>query len=198
MAGAMRSGPQGGEQWRDWIYRQVVEAQTALIVVSPQALGKPWLLWEAGACWGAGLARHHVASGEVAAAPGLHQVVSIAYGLSDQECPDPLRGNQIVAGVDEDRMRALFKRVLRAHGIVGDELVDAVERMAKVMPAYLERVREALLEAPSLVNEANVQDWLLRLDALAAEKRFSDLPAFERWRQGAAAETYSMARYGKK
>jgi hypothetical protein len=42
------AGPQGGEQWRDWIYHQVVEARTALIVVTPHALGKPWLLWRQG------------------------------------------------------------------------------------------------------------------------------------------------------
>lgn len=170
------SGPQGGEQWRDWIYRQVVEAQTALIVVSPQALGKPWLLWEAGACWGAELARRSAAE-----PPRSHQVVSIAYGLSDQECPDPLRGNQIVAGLDEDRMSALFERVLRAHGVVGDELVGAFKRMPKVLAGYLSQAREALLQAPSVVNEPNVQDWVVRLEALAQDGRWADLPAFERW-----------------
>lgn len=56
------AGPQGGEKWREWIYRQVVEARTALIVVTPHAIGEPWLLWEAGACWGAALARKERAS----------------------------------------------------------------------------------------------------------------------------------------
>src|SRR5262249_25454497 len=27
-----KAGPQGGEKWREWIYRQAVEARTALIV----------------------------------------------------------------------------------------------------------------------------------------------------------------------
>lgn len=171
-----QSGPQGGELWRDWIWRQVVEAQTALIIVSPQALGKPWLLWEAGACWGAELARRSASP-----TPGAHQVVSIAYGLTEQECPDPLRGNQIVAGLDEDRIGALFERVLRAHGILGDDLVGAVRRMPKVLSTYLGQARGALLQAPSVVNEPNVQDWLVRLDTLAREGRWADLSAFERW-----------------
>src|SRR5262245_61910311 len=68
------AGPQGGEQWRDWIYRQVVEARTALIVVTPHALGKPWLLWEAGACWGAALAQQ--------AARGAHPVGAGASGVN--------------------------------------------------------------------------------------------------------------------
>jgi len=51
------AGPQGGEKWREWIHRQVVDARTALVVVTPHALAKPWLLWEAGACVGAALAQ---------------------------------------------------------------------------------------------------------------------------------------------
>lgn len=95
--------------------------------------------------------------------------------------PDPLRGSQIVAGLDEDRISTLFERVLRAHGIVGDELVGAVRRMPKILSAYLAQARGALLQAPSVVNEPNVQDWLVRLDALAREGRWADLSAFERW-----------------
>src|SRR5688500_10554447 len=74
------AGPQGGEKWRDWIYRQVVEFGTALIVVTPNALGKPWLLWEAGACFGAALARRASAAAE----PG------------GQKEPDPRTGQLIV------------------------------------------------------------------------------------------------------
>jgi tetratricopeptide (TPR) repeat protein len=175
-----QSGPQGGEKWRDWIYKQVVQARTALIVVSPHALGKPWLLWEAGACWGAALAQR--ASSLSEGGPlGSRQVVSIAFGISDRECPDPLRGDQIVHGNDEERMAALFERVLRAHDILGDELLAAVKRMPKVMQPYLGQVREAMLQAPSLVNEANVQDWLERLDTLVRNDRRSELGGFTRW-----------------
>lgn len=175
-----QSGPQGGDKWRDWIYRQVVEARSALIVVSPHALAKPWLLWEAGACRGAALAQL-AAAGATVGTLGNRQIVSIAYGLSDQACPDPLRGDQIVPGDDAGRMRALFKRVLRAFGIAGDDLVDAVERMPEVMPRYLAAVRAAMLRAPSLVNEANIQDWLARLDALVRGDRLSELDGYVRW-----------------
>jgi len=53
--------------------------------------------------------------------------------------------------------------------------------MQGVLERYLAAVRKALLQAPSLVTEANVQDWLSRLDALARADRLSELGGFQRW-----------------
>jgi tetratricopeptide (TPR) repeat protein len=64
---------------------------------------------------------------------------------------------------------------------VGDDLVGAIKRMPRILADYLCQARGALLQAPSVVNEPNVQDWLVRLDALAREGRWADLSAFERW-----------------
>jgi tetratricopeptide (TPR) repeat protein len=181
-------GPQGGEKWREWIYRQVVEARTALIVVTPQALGKPWLLWEAGACWGAALAQK--ANGGVVSddtdsrglsALGKRLNVSIAYGLSENECPDPLRGDQIVLGNNRERMDYLLRRILQVHDVPGNVLLNAGAHMEEVLNRYLAAVRTALLQAPSQVNEANVQDWLSRLEKLVQSNRLSELPGFQRW-----------------
>jgi hypothetical protein len=118
------TGPQGGEEWRDWIYRQVVEARTALIVVTPHALGKPWLLWEAGACWGATLAQLE-ARGVPPVSAGANGIdgvaarlnVSIAYGLTENECPDPLRGDQIILGVNLDKVNLLLQRIMQWHNV---------------------------------------------------------------------------------
>ena len=49
------SGPQGGQVWRDWIDARITDYWSALIVVTPESMGKPWLLWEAGACHAAKL-----------------------------------------------------------------------------------------------------------------------------------------------
>lgn len=184
------AGPQGGEQWRDWIYRQVVEARTALIVVTPHALGKPWLLWEAGACWGAALAQQAVrrgglspvrteANGSDGTGARLH--VSIAYGLAENECPDPLRGDQIILGANVDRVKFLLQRILQTHNVPNNILFKAGERMQDVLQRYLKAVRTALLQAPSLVTEANVQDWLERLEELVRSNRLSELNGYQRW-----------------
>lgn len=182
------AGPQGGEKWREWIYRQVVEARTALIVVTPHALGKPWLLWEAGACWGAALAQRTAGGAPLGASETPHTGaidgrlnISIAYGLAENECPDPLRGDQIIQGANAERMRQLLQRILQTHGIPSSVLFKAGERMQAVLDRYLATVRTAMLQAPSLVTEANVQDWLSRLDTLARSDRLSELGGFQRW-----------------
>jgi tetratricopeptide (TPR) repeat protein len=177
------AGPQGGEKWREWIHRQVVDARTALVVVTPHALAKPWLLWEAGACVGAALAQQAaVRSAASEASRGNHRLnVSIAYGLSETECPDPLRGDQIIVGENPDRVNYLLQRILQAHEVPGNVVFKAGARMDGVLQRYLVSVRTAMLQAPSMVTEANVQDWLSRIEELVRADRLSELSNFERW-----------------
>ena len=172
------TGPQGGEEWRNWIYRQVVEARTVLIVVTPHALGKPWLLWEAGACRGAALAQQ---AAHVAPTDSTRLYVSIAYGLADSECPEPLRGDQIIAGENRDKVELLLRRIMESHEIPTKIFFKAGTRMSDVLRGYLEAVRTAVLRTPSLVTEANVQDWLDRLEKLVHSDRLSELKGFQRW-----------------
>jgi tetratricopeptide (TPR) repeat protein len=182
-------GPEGGEQWRNWIYTQVVEAHTTLIVVTPHALGKPWLLWEAGAVKGAALARGARAAAEndpntdtpLNGSGGDAMIVSLTYGLSNSECPEPLRGEQVIQGADVERLERLLDRILQAHRVEGQALIKAGRRMEQAFKHYLAEIHSALKRAPSLVNEANVQDWLARLDALTRDKRLSEVGGFERW-----------------
>jgi tetratricopeptide (TPR) repeat protein len=173
------AGPQGGERWRDWIYRQIVEARTALFVVTPHALGKPWLLWEAGACSGATLAQLAAQGTTDGITTRLN--VSVAYGLTENECPDPLRNDQIILGANPDRVKFLLQRILQTHNVPSNVLFKAGERMQEVLGQYLKAVRKALLQAPSLVTEANVQDWLARLEQLVRSNRLSELEGFQRW-----------------
>jgi tetratricopeptide (TPR) repeat protein len=170
------SGPEGGETWRDWIHSAVISARTTLIIVTPHALGKPWLLWEAGAVKGASLARAGASAADTSPI-----IVSLAFGLPVSECPDPLRGEQIIQGTDLERLRELFIRVLQNHGVSGKALFDSGTLIEQAFKRYIPAVESAMQRAPSLINEPNVQDWLKRLEALAADKRLSELAGFERW-----------------
>lgn len=167
-------GPEGGEAWRDWIYRQVCAARTTLIVVTPHAIDKPWLLWEAGAVKGAALAR-----GTSGGQGSL--IASLSYGLPGNECPDPLRGEQILSGRDTEALDPLFRDLLERHGLSSSEMYRAGKRMDAAFSEYVEAVDLAMRRAPTIVNEANVQDWLTRLDHLQRDQRLSELPGFERW-----------------
>lgn len=177
-----QAGPQGGEQWRKWIDQQVIDARSALIVVTPHALAKPWLLWEAGACRGAALAQA-AAAGDAGSndAGGRRFIVSIAYGLAESECPDPLRGDQVILGAQREGAEALLYQIVDRH-----EVPRSVERTGRtlidgILDDYLAAVRTAMLQSPSQVTEANVQDWLARLEALVSANRHAELPDFERW-----------------
>src|SRR5262249_33323435 len=107
--------------------------------------------------------------------------VSIAYGLAENDCPDPLRGDQIIQGVNGQAMEQLLQRILQTHGIFGKRLFNAGARMQGVLERYDAKVRTALLQAPSLATEANVQEWLARLVSLQNSDRLSELSSFERW-----------------
>ena len=166
-------GPQAGQDWRNWIHEQVARQQRAIIVLSPHALGKPWVLWEAGACWG--VARGAQRSDAAGA------LIPVAYGLNENECPDPLRSGQIVNGTRRESVEALFDQLLDTLDLNPRQRGAAGKRMEGVLTDYLASVQAALLRRPSLVTEANVQDWLARLDELLRGQRYSELPEFERW-----------------
>jgi tetratricopeptide (TPR) repeat protein len=169
------AGPQGGETWRDWIDERIQDFWSALIVVTPESVGKPWLLWEAGACHAANLRDR--AAGQ---ARGPRKIVPLAFGLAREECPDPLLRDQIVDGLDAEDMEQVFIDLLAHHGITRLATIKAAHEMRGTLETYLDAARAALLRMPSLVNEANIREWLDRLDRLGRE-RGSELHGFERW-----------------
>ena len=181
------SGPQGGQEWREWIDARITDYRSALIVVTPESMGKPWLLWEAGACHAAKLLdRDREQTGTA------RKIVPVAFGLARTECPDPLLREQVVDGSDPAGMERLFIDLLAHHGIHRPATIRAADEMRDVLAAYLDAVANALLRMPSLVNEANIREWLDRLGRFGPE-RASELPGFERWmnlafgREGEAA-----------
>jgi tetratricopeptide (TPR) repeat protein len=78
-------------------------------------------------------------------------------------------------------VKFLFHHILQTHSVPSNIQFKAGERMQGVLQRYLKAVRTALLQAPSLVTEANVQDWLARLEELVRSNRVSELKGFQRW-----------------
>lgn len=172
------SGPQGGAAWRQWIEEQVVLALSALVLVTRGSVTKPWLLWEAGACRGVALARGTAGSADDDPEP---QVTTLRYGVNPEECPDPLRAEQIISGTDCEQMKELLLQILTHYGVGSLEMGRLGGRLSSVVAQYLKRVEAAMLKSPAIVNEANVQEWLVRLDELAGEGRWSELAGYQRW-----------------
>ena len=74
----------------------------------------------------------------------------------------------------------MLQRIFLTHNIPSNILFMSGEHMQEVLQRYRKAVRTALLQAPSLVTEANVQDWLERLDALVRCDRLSELKGYQR------------------
>ncbi len=172
-------GPQGGAAWRDWIEEQVVAARSALVLLTRESTTRPWPLWEAGACRGVALLRRSTRAEDDA--EDTPHVTTIRYGLKDEECPDPLRAGQIISGTDPERVSELLLQILDRHGMSGREMGRAGQRIEVVVEGYLQRVEQAMLMAPALVSEPNIQEWLARLDRLVREGRWSELEGYQRW-----------------
>lgn len=168
-------GPQGGENWRKWIDKVILEANTVLVVVTPQAIGKPWLLWEAGAAQGVGLA-----TAEQRDPP--REIITLLYGVPVSACPDPLRGQQVVTGTDREDVWSMLLRVMQRHRAEPHELAEAGAHKSEVITTYLDATLNAMFTSASLVNEPNVQDWVQRLDELVGSENLrAELPGFIRW-----------------
>ena len=56
-ASVSEGGISAGQDWLDWIRAQVQDSAMAIVVVTPLSKSRPWLMWEAGAVSGVGLAR---------------------------------------------------------------------------------------------------------------------------------------------
>lgn len=204
-SGADEEAPRGGEDWRKWIYEQVVAARVTLVVVTPGAIGRPWLLWEAGACFGAGLVSGPLAQSadDLDAAESVTQsitgdrlVTTIAFGLQQDECPDPLRGGQILRGTSLEAMSDFWFTVFDAFDFPASIQRKAAAQAQEITTAYKQAVDAAMLATSSLVTEANVQDWLERLRSLEADgddgiPALSELKDFEHWMRRAFARDWS-------
>lgn len=169
-------GPQGGDKWRQWIDQQVVEAKTALIVLSRESVTRSWPLWEAAACRGVALQRMQKET-----EPVDPLIIALTYGITKDECPDPLQAEQIYSGEDPDDMIIAFKQILKYHQADENVFVNVGEIGKKVLRTYIDSVKKTLLNAPSLVTEATVQDWLVRLDKLVEDKRWTELRSYQNW-----------------
>ena len=155
-----------GERWLDWILEAVVSADLTLVVLTPESVGKPWLMWEAGAVSGVALAR---SEGE----PTKAKIGALVYRLSMEQIPSPLQALQSAYGEEK---RGMLRLIQRINALVGTSIPGAVLEAGaqQFMSPYLEAVQAALSSRPMLLTEAAVQEWLGRLRDLRHQKRSAE------------------------
>lgn len=161
-------GITGGANWLEWILDQVKSCDVAIVMLTPESLGRPWLMWESGAVSGMAL--------------GLEKqgaTIPLLYRVNAEEVPAPMRWLQGVQGETESGARrlvdAIWKHVGQRPGL--RQLTMLMDHM---LPGYLQAVQQALQSRPQALTEDGVQEWCERLDALRLTGRSAEVEHIHR------------------
>src|ERR1041385_260848 len=162
-------GPKLGARWLQWIEQQVKSSDFALILLTPAALQKPWILWEAGA----------VAGTTVSEMEDKRKVRPLVFRVPPDQVPDPFRDIQVARGDNYSDMENVFVEWM---GDLPSPIgARAGMRLKAVLEKYLKVVEDALDKAPFIAVEPVVQEWSLRLDQLGAQRRMSEVKTLHDW-----------------
>jgi hypothetical protein len=127
-------GIRPGEHWLRWIMDRVRTSAATYVLLTPNSLRQPWVLWESGAAAG------------VALATELDRpVVPIAFGISDREVPSPFAATQVVRG-DIRRPNGIERLLSDLNHQLDAPLPPRAlqSTLDDLLPNYLETVRAAM------------------------------------------------------
>ena len=167
-------GPLHGDDWFRWIVERVKECDFAVILITPSSLHKPWILWEAGAVYGAA-----TASGN----GGARKVRPLIFKMSNEEVPSPIRESQsqFRRGDDRDDIGSVFEDILNQYqdSVEADRLIRAAKELDKTIDTYIDQVHAALLRSPALPTQSVIEEWLERLESV--RNRMSEVRQWDAW-----------------
>ena len=172
---ALESGIRSGEDWFQWIVRQVTECDKAFVLITPNSVQAPWLMWESGAVFGAAMS-----SGQ----SDYGKVWPIVFQLKSNEIPSPIRDSKAQRRYG-DRPEDVKRMILELFDEYKTELKgDAFGKLANlnhVLDEYMIAVRDALLNAPALPTEMVLEEWRHRVSRLKEENRASEVKQLQHW-----------------
>ena len=155
---------------------RVKECDFAFVLITPSSVYKPWILWEAGAVYGAALA-----TGK----EGLRKVRPLVYQIGIDQIPSPIRESktQFKRGDKIVEVGSLFKEIIDQYknALTTDRLAEIFKKLDSTIEIYMERVRAALLNAPLLPTSVVIEEWRLRLDSVLKNKRVSEVEHLHDW-----------------
>jgi tetratricopeptide (TPR) repeat protein len=169
-------GIKPGEDWFRWIVDRVRAANIAVILLTPESIQKPWLLWEAGAVYGAGIASED-------ADANARKVRPLLFKLDVSQIPSPFSSIQGVYGDRHSGIERFLNDLIEdfTPQMGKTELVKAGKMLVPTIEAYLKKVQKALRDAPLLPTEGAIQEWCQRLDELSDENRRSEIEYLHDW-----------------
>jgi tetratricopeptide (TPR) repeat protein len=157
-----------GANWLEWINEKVSSCELAVVVVTPESLARPWLMWESGAVAGMALA-----SGQ------RRQIAPLLFRVNRDSVAGPLAHLQAEPGETEEGIHRLIEAIWK---ILGRRIErDRLERRRRgPVATYLDEVRDALQDRPQSLDEGGVQEWCDRLDVLRRAGMYSEVPHVHR------------------
>lgn len=156
-------GIEAGSNWLQWILGKVRSCNVAVVMLTPESLSRPWLMWESGAVNGIGLAL-----GE------QRQIVPLLFRVNRENLTGPLSHLQAEQGETEQGIRRV---VLAVWDLLGkkprEEKLDLL--FGAALSGYLKQIQGVLQDRPQSLNEGSVQEWCERLDALRRAGRRTEV-----------------------
>lgn len=172
----LEGGIRSGENWFRWIVEQVKECDLAFILVTPNSVQKPWIMWESGAVYGAALADQ---------GDNVTKVRPIVFQLRSSDLPSPIRdaNAQYRYGDREADVKQLFDELFEQFraDFSASTMTNYGRKYDEVSTAYLQQVKAELRNAAALPSHNVVEEWRHRLDDLANQHRISEIPQLQRW-----------------
>ena len=172
----LRGGIRPGQDWYQWIVERVLECDFALILLTPASIQSQWVIWEAGAVYGASLA---------AGKDDLRKVRPLRYLLEAEQLPSPIRESKVQSkrGDRAADIKQFLKDVVDEYRaeLAIDTISSAFENLNATVDRYLAAVTESLMDAPSLASSVVIEEWRIRLDRLLDQNRQSEAEYLHDW-----------------
>ncbi len=165
-AAPSEGGIAAGSDWLDWIHDQVRESKFTAVLLTPNSVDKPWLMWEAGAVSGVSLATREAST-----------IIPLVYRLSMEQVPSPLRSRQAARGEDRESIKRVLETLKQSTPLPAAAFSRFVELF---VPSYLENVARALAETPPPLTESAVHEWLDRITYFERTDRRSEVGQLHR------------------
>ncbi len=163
-----------GSNWYQWIVDQVVECDLAFVLITPNSVQAPWLMWESGAVFGAALA---------AGKEGVDKVWPIVFQLKSDEIPSPIRDSntQRRYGDRKDEVEALILDLFKRYATDFPDAAQKLKGLDGILDGYMKRIRQELLSAPAVAGATVLEEWRERVRNLEKHGRVSEVKELQRW-----------------
>ena len=129
-----------GDKWLPWIIKKISAADKTYVLLTPNSMNKPWVLWESGA-----------AAGVALAVDKPTPVVPITFGITNDDMPSPLASTQTVKG-DTSEPGGILRLLQDLNQHLGQPLTEKAFMLTteQLLPDFFAKIRKTLEDSKPL------------------------------------------------